>query len=222
MAFDMFTLSKEADRIYMLNFERKYDLCMSFLRYQEYYESSNPRFHLKKFTLASYIAWYTKKYGSFSYCNDWTGFNLPVKIIDDVSALGIDDLNHYDALMAGIVGLIKDDSQSDECYLIGKSKENDSDGDVYQHEMAHALFYVNDQYAKEIKKLVFDLPKDIYDQFFNNLNIEGYAHTTIVDEIQAYAAEGSICKAWGNENIPKTVAELVDKIKNLHENFSIS
>lgn len=56
-----------------------WDLAMTFLRMQEWYESPNPKFARKHFTLEEYMRWYQKAYGNgaFTYPKDWTGFNVP-------------------------------------------------------------------------------------------------------------------------------------------------
>lgn len=72
----MLKLQKITDKIYHLHFDKQYDLAMHFLRYQEYYECPNDRFYKNSFTLAEFMHWYAKEYGSFSYPEDWGGFNL--------------------------------------------------------------------------------------------------------------------------------------------------
>ena len=66
---------KVADGIYLLRFKTQYELTSTFLRVQEHYES--PQFHGRIFTLEQYMDWYVARYGSFSYYQDWSGFNVP-------------------------------------------------------------------------------------------------------------------------------------------------
>jgi hypothetical protein len=66
---------KIADGIYLLRFKTQYELTSTFLRVQEYYES--PRFQGRIFTLEQFMDWYAAQYGSFSYFEDWSGFNVP-------------------------------------------------------------------------------------------------------------------------------------------------
>lgn len=82
------------------------------------------------------MSWYVKeqsKDGSFSYPQDWGGFNLPVDIISKVHELGIDDPNHYDSLMFALYRMIS--AQCDGAYLIGVGKGVELD----EHEMTHAM-----------------------------------------------------------------------------------
>jgi hypothetical protein len=67
--------SRIAKCIYLLRFKTQYELAATFLRVQEHYES--PRFHGHIFSLEQYMDWYAKRYGNFTYYEDWSGFNVP-------------------------------------------------------------------------------------------------------------------------------------------------
>jgi len=212
----LFQLSKIKDRVFLLRFDREYDLAMSFLRYQEFYESLNPRFLGKKFTIAEYMAWYSAdrnpKVPVFSYVKDWGGFNLPLKIIDQVNDLGIDDPNHYDALMKGVNGLIKDNG-NDDPYLIGTCGEGM--GGAFDHEMSHALFYTNEEYRDSCFIEFNRLPQDVQAEYKYALYHMGYPEKVYVDELQAYIVGGNniIYNNENNEYFAKAIIELHKKHK---------
>jgi hypothetical protein len=67
--------------VYLFTFDSQYDLCMSFVRMQEFYESDSNKFRGKYFTLEKYMDYWSKKFGNgvFTYTKDWNGFNLPGK-----------------------------------------------------------------------------------------------------------------------------------------------
>lgn len=67
--------SRIAKDIYLLRFKTQYELAATFLRVQEHYES--PRFHGRIFSLEQFMDWYAKRYGNFTYYEDWAGFNVP-------------------------------------------------------------------------------------------------------------------------------------------------
>ena len=71
----------ESPSIFVLTFDSQYDLCMSFLRIQEFYES--PVYHGRYFTLEDYMDYWSKEYGqgSFNYLDVWNGFNVPGSVI---------------------------------------------------------------------------------------------------------------------------------------------
>lgn len=197
----MFQLKKMREGVYMLSFTNHIDLCYAFMRYQEFYESTNPLFQGKAFTWAEYIRWYTlstnKKSDNkvaFYYCSDWAGFNTPVEVIGKVHDLGIPDPNHYDDIMHGIYKLIT--TECDKAYLIGATPGTATE----KHELTHALYYLNSEYKnkvlnviqkshgfqsqamKEREKLVTGMSKILHDV--------GYAESSIIDEINAFVTTG--------------------------------
>src|SRR3989344_5759404 len=99
-----YSLKNIAQGIYLLNFQSPYDLAMSFCRYQEFYESTNPVFKGKSFSLIDFMEWYSNKNNNrkrsdlkcFTYPDDWAGFNLPSYVFDNIIELGIPDMNKYD------------------------------------------------------------------------------------------------------------------------------
>ena len=58
-----------------------YERAMLFCRVQEFYESPRSSFRDKKFSIWDYFKWYSKEnFGSFSYPNDFVGFNFPLVV----------------------------------------------------------------------------------------------------------------------------------------------
>jgi hypothetical protein len=163
------------------------DMCMYFLRYQEYYESTSPKFRGKKFTLDAFKKWYSKKYGNgdFTYTQDWAGFNIPGHIIKEVHDLGIDDPNKYDSEMWKAWNECNEKSVADnraKFYIIGTIKGSHA----LNHEVAHGYFYLYPEYKKEMTKLVKALPAHIRKEFNTVLKNLGYTPKVYVDETQAY------------------------------------
>jgi hypothetical protein len=186
----MFSLRKLADSIYHLHFSNKYDLGMTFLRYQEYYES--PRFRHKAFTIAEYMAWYVKsgEHKSFTYPADWSGYNIPLDEIEQcmVMAQGEGDWNHHDSLMEGIVEMIRAEC-TEGGYLIGTSDETGED--VLQHEFGHALFNTDWHYKHVIvTKWEGINGTQVWQQARKILQDRGYNDEVILDEAQAYCLGG--------------------------------
>jgi len=61
-----------------------YHRAMLFCRVQEYYESPNPQFRGKNFSIWDYIEWYSREHRDvFTYTYDWGGFNIPLKTAYD-------------------------------------------------------------------------------------------------------------------------------------------
>lgn len=189
----MFSLTKFRDRVYMLTFDNSYELCMAFLRYEEFYENLNPRFRGQSFTLAEFMSWYSNSKafgkGRFTFTDDWGGFNLPANIIKQVHELGIKDPNHYDALMMGVYGMIS--VEAEDAYLIGVTTIDTAN--FKEHELTHAMWHVDPEYKKKILKILDDAEKrdpTFMKQVVQALRNEGYVDAVIKDEISAYVSTG--------------------------------
>lgn len=206
----MFTFKKLRDRLYELRFDDAHEMCMTFLRYQEFYES--PRYVGRSFTLAEFISWYVKeqsKDGTFSYPQDWGGFNIPVRIIGEVNDIGIDDNNHYDDFMWSISRIIS--TQCDDAYLIGLEKGSSLD----VHELTHAMFHIDQSYqvnALVIMAVYKDLTNSLRKILFDN----GYADVTSLDEVNAYLVTEDYTFFEDKKNLPE-FHKLQAELKALHD-----
>jgi len=209
-----FSIKKIMPHTYHLDFGTQYELAMHFLRVQEYYES--PKFRKQMFTLVDYMDWYarTKGKGAFTYTKDWSGFNVPSWALMEVyrSSTNVPDFNRYDEFMRRIIDRVMreewiNDTSARHCgeigpfYFIGTfagggiNKKGKRD-DVLAHEVAHALYYVNEEYKFEVDRLLdawrhgeghvgeeLDSADDV-------LAGMGYHRYTMQDEIHAYSATG--------------------------------
>lgn len=208
----MLHLTKIRERVYALKFDSSYEMCMAFLRYEEFYECSNPAFQGKSFTLAQYMSWYAMQFGEgqFTYPDDWGGFNFPLNIIQQVHVAGITDPNHYDSFMLGIHGLI--DSVERDSYLIGFSEE-----DGYKdHELTHAMYYVDDEYRRSANFIIASAGEGLVTAMKKALQDEGYAPSISLDEIQAYVTTGEMEMFDDIQDVEK-LNELRTKLKALHQ-----
>lgn len=186
-----FTLSQVKPSIFLLEFQEQYDLCMFFLRYQEYYESPSPQFRGKSFQILDFMKWYSLEFGkgAFTYPKNWGGFNIPSYVVKQVVDLGIPDKNLYDYEMWEVYKQCRE-QVGDKFYLIGVSKskkKSESKGkDYLDHEIAHGFFYINDQYREEMTQLVEEMPTELVMAMRNFLKKLGYTPEVYTDEIQAY------------------------------------
>ena len=64
----MYKLTKHLDSVYLVQFEESYDLAMTFLRYQEFYECANEDIRGKQFTLLQFMDWYVKEVNEYDFC----------------------------------------------------------------------------------------------------------------------------------------------------------
>jgi hypothetical protein len=158
------------------------------------------------FTIAEYMHWYVKDGNkkSFTYPTDWSGYNIPLAEIEEC-LLGLscnvayrDDLNHHDALMQGVVGLIRAEC-TDPAYLIGTSTETGED--VLKHEFAHALFGTNYEYEKAIRTQSSEvIGTSMWQEARQILTEKGYGGEVLLDEVQAYCVGGKDILSHLEEN----------------------
>jgi hypothetical protein len=190
-----FKIKEVLPRIFLFEFKSNYDMCMHFLRYQEYYECSSPRFRGKAFEIFDFMKWYSFKYGGgvFTYADDWDGFNLPSPIIIDLwEKQLIPDKNIYDYEMFNAwkqCNIKTNDYSTQEefkFYIIGAVKNNGA----LTHEVSHGLFYLYPEYKKEMTKLVRALDPEIKKEVYALLKKLGYTPKVYVDELAAYFATG--------------------------------
>lgn len=183
-----YKIKKIIDLVYLVDMKDHYDLCMLFLRYQEFYESPSPKFRGQRFDILDFMEWYSKKFCNdvFYYPKQWGGFNIPSRIIDEVQALGFYDKNKYDYEMIMIHNKLKVEAQGN-YYLIGASSKNDQ---TLAHEVAHGLYYTRPEYKLGMDEILKDLPKESKKAMNDFLLGIGYAREVLNDETQAYFATG--------------------------------
>lgn len=198
-----FEIKEIKPRIFLFEFTDNYDMCMHFLRYQEFYESPSSRFRGKSFDIFEFMRWYSKKYGkgSFTYPNDWDGFNIPGDTIKKVFDLGILCKTIYDYEMLMAWRECNTAANGETFYIIGVKKGTDA----LSHEVAHGLFYLHPEYKKQMTKLVRALDPNIRKTINAGLKKLGYTPKVYIDETQAYMATGlnpafgSNLKQWPEE-----------------------
>lgn len=190
--------------VYVLKFKTRYELCMSFVRMQEFYES--PKFRGKYFTLEDYIDYWCKNlgHGSFTYPAVWNGFNVPGNIIGDWDNRFNDKREKEQLIMKEIHKMMYKEHLSpskdiDKIYVIGIHGEADNKRTL-QHEIAHAMYYFNTDYRRSCKKLLNRLDKKVYKQGKKWLLSKGYCKKMVDDELQAYYSTGELVDRADFEN----------------------
>lgn len=183
-----FSVEQVLPSIFLFKFSDYYQMTMHFLRYQEYYESPNLDFQSKAFTLLDFMEWYAKDFGQgqFSYTNDWSGFNLPGYVFEEVKGLGIPDPNKYDAAMLTAYEACLDQSKGNKFCVIAYV----DDESTLQHEVAHGFYYLYEDYKNAMDDLISKLPQEVIKSMHAYLKDIGYTPRVFDDEIQAYFATG--------------------------------
>ena len=166
-----------APNIIHLKFKKRYDLTRHLLRFQEHFES--PEFRGKVFSLKEFKPWYMRfhKEKKFKYYTDWNGFNFPSKILKPFLDGKFNPLSSREKAILKAL-----DGQKGRFYVIGTFSNDD-----LRHEVAHALFYVNPQYRKEVLKVIGRVDTSIWEKVFENMG--GYHPSVWIDEVHAYIME---------------------------------
>jgi len=201
-------------KLYHIEFKSQYIMAMSFLRVQEYYESSFKEIKGRYFLLEDYMDAYAEWKGNFTYCSDWTGFNIPGNIYVEWAQLfwQFPDMSQKEIeLYNRILPIINKNGEN--FYLISSLDENTT-----LHEIAHGFYYLNSKYKKAMNKLINPRTK-FYKNFHKKLSKMGYAKEVIRDEIQAYSATESIENLIKDGYIKRGDKTPVDKIKNIFEKY---
>jgi hypothetical protein len=209
--------------VLVLTFETNYELAMSFVRLQEFYES--PKFQGKEFELEEYMDYWAEEFGdgAFDYPTRWSGFNIPGTVIldwmnkfryENYSKRGI--RKKEIALMEKILSRYSK-KELKKCYIIGVAK-GARKKKIVDHEVAHAMFTLKPKYKSACQRLFTKLHKTrmgriVYERMVDRLTEMGYAQDVIEDEVQAY---------WSTSD---TYAELrkeykeIGDLKDLYKKF---
>lgn len=209
--------------VFLLEFDNQYDLAMTFVRLQEFYES--PKFKGKYFTLEEYMDYWSKEFGrgSFTYPSVWAGFNIPGKVYEDWrnTLYSFEEGRPRELILMEVIrnlvfkeygSRIHDASFNyNEIYIIGTYKRDDQRS--LEHEVAHALYYLYPKYRKTCNKLINQLPKTMVNEASKKLLKMGYDKKVVKDEIQAYLST----ELNGMSDVLQTRNEFVAHYKDFKE-----
>jgi hypothetical protein len=155
-------------------FPTKEEMCKTMLRFAEHYES--PEFRGKIFTLDEFKAWYSKG-GEFTYYTDWGGYNIPSYAFKPFKEGSFKNLTEDEKSVLAVL-------PNSEFYLIA----TDETDYALRHEMAHAFYYLNPDYAIQVREILKDLPK--INLVMKALEEKGYHPSVLLDEVHAYLIDG--------------------------------
>jgi hypothetical protein len=179
----MFKSSKPIKNCLLLEFNTQKELALAFCRVEEYYEGQ-PKVNGKYLTLEQFIDAYMENDGTLNYFSDWEGFNIPGDIFTEWFSQDAANKTKWELALADEVSKKLDLTKP--FYVIGGVK---GDVNVIDHEIAHALYFMNPDYMCEMEELNYEFYKKYRIQFskmVKSLKKMGYGENVIRDEIQAY------------------------------------
>lgn len=198
--------------LFLYTFPNQFELCSTFFRLQEFYESPIKQVRGKFFTYEDAISYYAydqKENPEFTYFSDWAGFNVPGHIVNKFDELFGKDVTPKE------VSLLTETEEKKKYYLIGVVEGEE---DTMKHEIAHGLYYLNRKYKKEMNKLIKALPQSMVDSIREELLDLGYCKQVVKDETHAYLATGI---RWGMVSIINYMIHyrLIGKFKKTFEKY---
>ena len=200
--------------LYHIAMDNQYELTSTFLRLQEFYESPYENIKGRYFSLEEYMDSYAKDQGNFTYTEDWNGFNVPGNIVVNFFTLYSYRLLKKEINLFKLLIDIIPNFFSGNFYLIGTHKNVN---DLIDHEMAHGMFYLKEEYKKET--LILNKENHHYSPLKDKLCEYGYCDEVIEDEIQAYMGTSSISylrKKFKNIEFDK---EIIKKYRKLFKRY---
>lgn len=200
----MLTIQKQPHNSVWIRADSQEELSLSFMRFQEYYESVNPDFKNKIFTVGQLRAWYSLTYGGDTYHKDWIGFNFPSKVLEPFKKGLFDPLTEYETNLLEFFRY-----RHDNFYIIGAQ-----DQATLRHELSHALYSTNDQYARTVNSILDNNKKKMKKvrQFILD---KGYNHDVLNDELQAYITDNE--DKFIVENTPPEVFRKINSLYQKHK-----
>lgn len=180
-----------------------------FLRAQEYYESSIPKFYRKTFDMQEY----NKVDSIDKYIKRWAGFNFPYKIAKrcyDELSLHPELITKYDKIFYKILAWAEKRKSVGRAYIIGVG-----DIDTYKHELSQALYYTNTKYRNIVHKLEDSIPRAIYKQLSRNIKAMGYDEDVVKDEMQAYIVSND----WDSVELRKGISKKTMEMLHIMFNY---
>ncbi len=203
---------KITSNIIHVNFESQIEMCETFCRFQEHYES--PAFKGKVFTLGQYREWYSEQFGKWSYYTDWHGFNIPDYALKAFKDGLFDPLTEEEQEFLDMFRYKKG-----KFYVIGTYGE----AEALEHEICHALFYLDADYRIRVSDIISKIDKKesawiALEDFLLNA---GYAAEFIDDEIQAFLACNEEFFEKYKLEIPKDAYLFMDLKEEYFEKYGI-
>lgn len=203
-----FQLQEIIPGVIHLNFSKQTDLTSTLLRFQEYYES--PKFRNKHFTIPEFVRWYkTTRSGKFSYLKDWSGFNFPSSVVETFWNKWSNKKTNFTVREKQVLLNLPD--KSNKFYVIGTyGKTNNKDYKlILKHELAHALYYLDENYKKQVLQVLKKVEVKPIHQYLKKL---GYHKSVWMDETNAYILTDQDDLLESQITISQNVSHQLDKL----------
>lgn len=153
MAIRVKSLTEKKDLL-LFTADTQHNIASAFFRMQEFYESQGP-LRRKVFSIDEYMDWYAEENGAFTYLQDWAGFNVPGNIVDQFFKK-FKDLRPKEVELRDLLRQERKGKKG-KYYIIGVYESSDIGG-YLDHEICHALWYLDPSFQKKARKLLKEMP----------------------------------------------------------------
>ena len=134
--------------IWHFYFDSQYECAMTFIRMQEFYESPDVRVRMLHNTLEDLIDYEVAAKQQWTYHDHWDGFNVPGHIVD----LFFQKYKDLRPKELALLETLKKANPDRPYYIIGTGK--DSGKTALPHEIRHGLWYLYDDYRREMLDII--------------------------------------------------------------------
>lgn len=200
----MLTVKQQPHNSVWVRADSQEELSLSFMRFQEHYESINPDFRGKIFTVGQLRSWYSITYGADTYHKDWIGFNFPSSVLLPFQQGLFDPLTSYETNLLDFFRY-----RHDSFYIIGAQ-----DQATLRHELSHALYATNKSYRTKIDSIL-DNNKSSMKKVRQYVLEKGYNTEVLNDELQAYITDNE--DEFVIKNTPQII---IKKINSLYRKYN--
>lgn len=210
------------ESILLFKFKNMREISLTFFRIQEYYESQSDNFLGKKFSVFDFLKENMTNDGFVDYFNMWEGYNIPGHIFDEwIELFKYDELTEFEQELYHVV---REYRVKEKAFYIIAALEKDKN--TIDHELAHALWYLNTMYHMDM----LELNTELRNQFPENkkrleeyLYELGYNKNVYLDEIQAYLSTEKTAKLKDRHDFglicDKNFLNLVKRYKETLKNY---
>ena len=175
--------------VYILKADSQYELAITFMRLQEFYESSFDDIRGHYFTVEQYMDRYAGEFGNFTYTSDWNGFNIPGEVAVRFFKEFKGELTKHEEELREILSPALGSTKKVRFYIIGVHGDNK---DVLEHELGHAMFYLSAGFNAAMTNHLATIHPFIKKRIFTKLQKMGYGYNVLADEAQAYLSTSSL------------------------------
>jgi len=197
-------VSEIRTKVYVVECKTRFDLCSTFMRMQEFYESPFKEIRGQYFSHEECIDHYAKhnptkkNSGKFTYFDDWSGFNIPGDVFVEWWCVFKDRWNKEERVGRLIEEMNGDFGINTRFYVIGVFEKDKHKNGTIKHELAHAYWYIYPEYQNAMKKFMRKLDPKLKKLIKTGLKAMGYNRSVHADEMHAYLVTSpkSYMKKW--------------------------